>query len=231
MDFTVTTVGSNKFCVPKSSSHRPAAQAILNGKVWEEDTLALIKDELLKYSVGDIIHAGTYFGDFLPNLGRLVRSGAKIWAFEPSEENYLCAKITIMLNDLKNVNLFHAGLGAVYGVSHELVTETNDGRALGGGSYIRRHDQLDDGRKSEQTPITRIDCEVPKDRIVSIIHLDVEGYEEFALHGALDTIDRCHPLLILETPPNPCGVVWSVLKATGYKIDGTVDGNTILKCR
>ena len=36
-------------------------------------------------------------------------------------------------------------------------------------------------------------------RNVSIIQLDVEGFEQPALKGAMTTIARCRPILILET--------------------------------
>ena len=61
---------------------------------------------------GDIIHAGTYFGDFLPALSRALDPDAHLWAFEPSAENFECAQKTVALNGLGNITLMNAGLGA-----------------------------------------------------------------------------------------------------------------------
>lgn len=69
-------VAGNKhgvYCVPRSSRHRPAAQAILQSRVWEPDTLDLVGGTDRD---GDIVHAGTFFGDFLPALARSRRNGA-----------------------------------------------------------------------------------------------------------------------------------------------------------
>jgi hypothetical protein len=99
------------FCVPASSQHRPAAHAILTGRVWESETIEFITT---RCGDGDVVHAGTYFGDFLPALSKACRPDARVWAFEPNTENYRCAKITIGLNGLQNVVLTNAGLGATF---------------------------------------------------------------------------------------------------------------------
>jgi hypothetical protein len=57
---------------------------------------------------GDIVHAGPYFGEFLPALADVADN---VWAFEPKEENYRCAVITQMINQLHNVELHNAALG------------------------------------------------------------------------------------------------------------------------
>jgi hypothetical protein len=51
------------YCLPLSSLHRPAAQKILSEDVWEPDTIEFMRMN----SMGDdIVHAGTYYGDFIP---------------------------------------------------------------------------------------------------------------------------------------------------------------------
>ena len=35
---------------------------------------------------------------------------------------------------------------------------------------------------------------------VDLIHLDIEGFEDTALRGAIDTIERCKPVIISEHP-------------------------------
>jgi hypothetical protein len=72
------------YCVPLASRYRVAARKILAGEVWEPTTIEF----LMSYgSHGDIVHAGAYFGDFLPALSRSCAPGAKVWAFEPNPEN------------------------------------------------------------------------------------------------------------------------------------------------
>ena len=95
--------------MPLSSFHRPAAQKILSGDVWEAETIEFMS---VNAPEGDIVHAGSYFGDFIPALSRSRKSGAKVWVFEPNPENFRCAKITIYINELENVQLIKACLGA-----------------------------------------------------------------------------------------------------------------------
>ena len=78
--------------------------------------------------------------------------------------------------------------------------------------------------------IVSVDEVVPSDREVSIIHLDVEGFEQPALTGARGTIRRCKPIVVLKTVPDE-GWVATNLLPLGYRIAGSVDGNTIFSAR
>ncbi len=211
------------YCVPESSVHRPATQTILKGEVWEPETIACLMAHATR---GDVIHAGTYFGDFLPAVSTALRPGNILWAFEPHPENFRCATITIALNALSNVRLINAGLGASPGTL-ELKTADENGLALGGGSRIAS--ERDDPLRGTyvHVNIVRIDDVVPVDRNVSILQLDVERFEQPALAGAMQTIRRCRPVLIVEHLPAQTWVE-SELLPLGYKITGQVHANTVL---
>lgn len=216
------------YCVPSSSSHRPAARTILSGRVWEADTIGLLCEAARH---GDIVHAGTYFGDFLPPLAAACEeTGGKVWAFEPSRENYRCAEITTLLNDLSNVVLRRAALGAVVGKAR-LVTSTNDGEHLGGGSFVVGAGiEGKDAGVVEEVPVESLDGLVDAGRKIAAIHLDVEGFEQQALEGALATIERFRPLLVLESLP-PDRWMERNLCTLGYSVTGRVDGNFVLTVR
>ena len=184
------------YCVPESSRHRPATQKILSNKVHEPRTIEFIRANCRD---GDIVHAGAYFGDFLPALSTRCSDGSKIWAFEPNSENFRCAKKTLEINGIVNVELMRAGLGAERGSSRIKVTD-NKGRALGGGSRITLNLESN-SQGSEPIDIVTVDEVVGVRRSVSIVQLDVEGHEKEALMGALETIRRCRPILILEVWP------------------------------
>src|SRR4051812_13219941 len=55
------------YCMPLSSRRRIAAQEVLRGYVYEAETIDFIVKNVKD---GDIIHAGAFFGDFLPALSR-----------------------------------------------------------------------------------------------------------------------------------------------------------------
>lgn len=214
------------YCVPLSSRHSPAANRVLSGYVHEPKTIDFI---LSNCGDGDVIHAGTYFGDFLPALSKGVSPSAKIWAFEPNKEHFRCAKITLEINDIVNTNLINAGLGAKKG---ELFVQTADlnGRALGGSSKIT----LTESNLTETVHVVAIDDIVGQERSISVIHLDVEGYEKEALTGALRTIERCSPILILEVLPgsNLIESNWfsEYVLELGYRKINEVYKNSIFQC-
>ncbi len=222
-------LGANEhgaYCVPRSSAHRPVSRTILAGEVWERDSLDLVRGA---DPAGDIVHAGTFFGDFLPALARSRAGGALVWAFEPSRENFRCAQMTAMLNDLQNVVLRHAALGDSCGAAL-LATSTHAGLASGGGSHLVEDPaELDDGRNHEEVDLLAIDEVIASDRPVAVIQLDVEGHERLALEGAMLTIERCRPLIMLESPP-PQEWLAEHLEPLGYRTSESVDANVVLRC-
>jgi FkbM family methyltransferase len=212
-----------EYCVPASSTHRPAARRILAGEVWEPQTVELVRRSVGR---GDVVHAGTYFGDFLPAYSRACAAGAVVWAFEPNAENFRCAAITLKLNDLRNVHLANAALGAGRGDGTVLTVDPG-GRARGGASRVIAGTADPATPGAQPVAIVAVDDVVPADRHVSVIQFDVEGFEQPALSGALATIARCRPLLVVETPP---AGDWSArhLDPLGYRVVGTVHANTVL---
>jgi FkbM family methyltransferase len=183
------------YCVPRSSAHRPAAKAVLSGQVYEPETI-----DFMRSSCGDrdILHAGTFFGDFLPALSAAIAPRSLVWAFEPNRENYRCARVTLELNEATNVRLAHGGLGAQRQRS-SVQTADAGGKALGGASRIVRPGN--EARWREPVEIFTIDEVIPPERDLGLLQLDVEGYEQEALSGGLATIRRCMPILILESLP------------------------------
>jgi len=222
LDCRLATNEYGAYAVPRSSQHRPAAQAILAGGVWEPETVELLRRCAAD---ADVVHAGTFFGDFLPALARSREAGARVYAFEPSSENYRCAQITVLLNDLDNVVLSHAGLDVRSGHG-ELAIRSADGIALGGTSHL-----VGAGAARSQTTepvrLTSLDEAVPPDRRVGVVQLDVEGHERAALEGGLELVRRCRPLLVLESPPT---ADWfdEHLGDLRYEVVDRVCGNTVL---
>ena len=184
------------YFLPESSLHRPAAQDIMNSGVFEPDTI----DYMCAHcGVGDIVHAGTYFGDFLPALSAACAADAKIWAFEPNDENFQCAQITTLMNKLDNITLKNTGLGEKDGILY-MRTKDELGRGLGGASYIVDESDYDTALDQE-VRLAAIDTIISHERNISIIQLDVEGHEQSVLAGSMETIRRCKPILILEIIP------------------------------
>lgn len=204
------------YFLPESSLHRPAAQVVMNSAVFEPDTIDFM---CANCGDGDIVHAGAYFGDFLPALSAACAPDAKIWAFEPNNENFQCAQITTLINKLENTVLTNTGLGENDGILY-MRTKDETGRGLGGASHIVDESDYDPAFDQE-VRLAAIDTLIPHERNISIIQLDVEGHEQSVLAGSLETIRRCKPILVLEIIPG-CDLLtseWfaSNILSLGYK--------------
>ncbi|HEY1638829.1 MAG TPA: FkbM family methyltransferase [Rhizomicrobium sp.] len=210
-----------KYCVPPASEHRRAVAAILAGKVYERRTIRFMIEHC---AAGDIVHAGTYFGDFLPALSVALHPQALIWAFEPNCENFCCAKNTIEMNGLENVRLMNAGLGAKPDTMLLQVRDA-DGALRGGSSRLVR--TREPGAEHEEVRIVAVDDIIPADRAISILQLDVEDFEQEALTGALSTVRRCLPVMILENLPRDEAWFQQNILSLGYAFRGKVHANSI----
>ena len=143
-------------------------------------------------------------------------------AFEPNDESFYCAKETVRLNGLDDVELYRAALGEQTHPATLVKKEIIDGKHfdLGGGSFVHATEG------EQECHVVTIDSIVGKKTHVSVIHLDVEGHEAKALLGAMTTIERWRPVIILETVPAPAWLN-EHLAPLGYRYAGTVDRNTI----
>lgn len=109
-----------------------------------------------------------------------------VYTFEPDPENFL----TLCQNaPAKNIVKFQAAIGCLHtgvAISHERWSE-KPGTSHEGIRHV-----------SGPGPIPTLlidDLELP---VCDLIYLDIEGHEIFALHGAVETIQRCKPVIALE---------------------------------
>jgi len=210
------------YCVPTSSLARPAAQKIISGKVYEPDTINFLAATSRH---GDIVHAGAYFGDFLPALSKSLGSDFRIWAFEPNPENYRCALMTIFINDLLNVEIRNAGLGKGK-TQGTMIISDQQGVALGGGSKILSDENGCIDERTILVEIVSLDDVIPSDRQVAVIHLDVEGYELPALAGSLRIIKQWKPILIVESMPDNEWFDANII-SLGYRLEMKLHRNSV----
>jgi FkbM family methyltransferase len=182
--------GRNKYgvySIPKEISYTYTAQTILGGGVHEDTTIDYIRS-----ISGNIIHAGSGFGDFLPAL----KDCDKVWIFEPNKLMYESSQSTISLNQIDNVEIFQCAIGE-YNGECTLQHIDENGLEMGPRSEV----QFNVNRSSDVgyvVKMVKLDSIIPKDCKISLIHLDLEGYEFEALKGAKEIIERDKPIIVLE---------------------------------
>lgn len=210
LGFTHLILDGNKYFVPKYAAHRPAVKAFLNGSLYEPDTHDFVRG-FCKSFKGSIVHAGTFFGDMIPNFSRHV-SGT-IYAFEPVLENYILAKLCVSSNNLSNVILMNCALSDRLGNLY-INTSESDGRHAGGASTISGDGEI----------CTAINIDSLNIANLVLIQLDVEGHEQIVLTGARETIKKSRPVIAIEDNNNNCT---DFLENIKYVSVGRIPGLTV----
>ena len=137
----------------------------------------------------------------------------RVFTFEPTALNFLALACNSIAAPNQNIFCFNAGLGDVEGYAdcHEH-TEDN----CGADRYTPTTEPQVHTR-IQSMPLVKLDNVAMNWGKVDIIHLDIEGMEEFAIRGAAKLIARDHPVVILEQPNNN---VSRMMSESGYaKVD------------
>jgi FkbM family methyltransferase len=132
---------------------------------------------------------------------RLAQYFDSVISFEPEPVNYKCLEWNT--RDVDNLKCVNAALG----VDGFVRMDRTEGEKHNCGAFY----VVEGG----DIPVMSIDG---LDINPSLIYLDIEGSEYNALQGALDTIDRCHPVIGLECKfKRYGGDPIKMLKGLGYK--------------
>jgi FkbM family methyltransferase len=163
-----------------------------------------------------VVQAGGNAGLYPKQYSRLFQS---VITLEPDHRNFtcLCRNVTE-----ENVVKYQAAIGEVESMvsleTNPRWNETNTGALkIKGPGHIKQ--------------ITIDSLNVDPD----LIHLDIEGFEGPALLGAQSTINRCRPLIVLETNGSGDDYGWpqekidSLLASWNYKIHVSWDHDTVYK--
>jgi FkbM family methyltransferase len=127
---------------------------------------------------------------------------AKVYAIEPSPKNYYFLTKNIEANRLTNISAFQFAIATRPG---EL--PFYDTRGFRAGSFLcREHDSLaalHHGEDAIKVKTISLDEFVEGENIerVSLLKVDVEGFEHEVLVGAKEMLRRFHPITILEFNP------------------------------
>lgn len=128
------------------------------------------------------IDAGAHIG-IITRL--LAKHFSRVIAFEPHPQTFKCLQRNT--RHLPNVEIHRAALGGVKGqMGIEMAPTTNSGdRQIISGTGVK---------------VVTLDSLRLKD--VDFIKMDIQGYELFALQGAVRTLQRCRPVCLIEEALN-----------------------------
>jgi FkbM family methyltransferase len=144
-----------------------------------------------------------------------------VYTFEPDPVNFYC-----LVQNIKNTNVikFQSCLGS----EHKLVSVAIDENTVAKKGYNCGTFQVSGNGK---VPVLKID-DLALDQC-DLIHLDIEGFEGFALQGAMETIKKFKPTICLEInglgkqygwPENK---IHNLLETINYKFEITTENDQI----
>ncbi len=143
------------------------------------------RDNFLKYVKNRnlVVQAGGNCGMYARFYGNYFKN---IFTFEPQENNFSCLDLNCQGDQYHK---FNVGLGSSItkaDISH--ISKTNKRTNMGAWKITENPDG----------PINLITIDSLDLPTCDLIHLDIEGYESFALQGAEKTIKKFNPVIILE---------------------------------
>ncbi len=166
-----------------------AGDTLLSRYVEEQGRLDVAEGELgpLQRFVprgGVVVDVGACIGDHTMTYGHWVGDQGMVHAFEPNPVAYRC--LCHNMKQSERVKLYNVGLGADF---HNGVCTTLDTNH--GATYLTR---ADDGDLS----VAPLDVLTGDWARLDFMKIDVEGYEPLVLDGAVQTIKRFRPVMLIE---------------------------------
>lgn len=170
--------GAWGFYLPDGTGHGPVVELIKYFDNWVK---------LCKYR-RVVIQAGGNQGLYPKMYSKFFDT---VYTFEPDIVSY-----NILKQNINENNVIHSnkGLSSTTGTAHLLITTARNNN--GTHKIVNIEDNY---RESDTVTIETVTIDSLNLDIVDLIHLDVEGHENFVLDGAMDTISRCRPVIISET--------------------------------
>jgi FkbM family methyltransferase len=161
---------------------------------------------------GCFIDVGSSIGVHAIRMARILRGHGSVIAFEPEPRSFSILKQNIQINNLDNVTPINKGCFDKKAFLTFFVLE----RGSGGHSLIKpsiNAQKIKIGVDTLDNILSRI-----KPKKVSAIKIDVEGAESNVLKGAMKTIKKHKPKIIIEAwNENYLNKSKKVLSSLGYK--------------
>lgn len=122
---------------------------------------------------------------------------AKIYSFEPGDVTHHCLSQSIVDNKISNIELIKKG---VSNQISEGVSFFIDPNSTGGSSLVIDKNKDETQRPIEKISLTTLDAFVNEKKIKpALIKIDVEDAEEMVLEKVVETIEKYHPVFIVES--------------------------------
>ena len=202
--------------------------SIIHNKLWEEDIVYKITN-LLEDNT-DVLDVGAFIGLIslginLPNNNK----NYKIHCFECNVESFI--KLKYNTESHKNIDIYNFGLGNNFLLGNMSTSTYNNGISLIKNEYSEKYNKEieydcfkipEQNNKIEKNTFFAIirldDIRYIFKRRVSIIKVDIEGYEKNFLLGAKEFIKEHKPYIFIEIFDECKDETFKILECYNYKL-------------
>ena len=158
-------------------------QVIVAGDKWERHSFDLLAEHIVPGSV--VIEVGAHIGTHTVRMGQLAAPWGRVYAFEPQRKIYRELHHNLALNGVTNVVALRMAIGS----GETRIIEMNPATPGNeGGTGVGAGGDAAELRSLDSFGFERL----------SLLKIDVETYENEVLDGALDTIRRNRPVMLIE---------------------------------
>jgi FkbM family methyltransferase len=177
------------------------------------------------------LDVGAFVGFYTQRLSQLVGATGEVWAFEPAPETFSVLAYVVQVLSLNNVRLLNLALSDSDGQAvMEIPRYRYGGESLYDARIVstRSRPDLREIRIQRRTLDSILSRDGASRRTVRFMKLDVEFHELQTVCGAIDTIRRDHPVILMELlgtadPSNSRSKLLNMLAVQGYKVFRCVD--------
>ena len=184
------------------------------GRAWEPATKQAMAETVTHGSTA--LDIGAHIGSHTLTLARLVGPQGVVYAFEPQRKIHREMVKNLELNRIRNAVPLRFAVGNAHEIIEMTPTHDFDGR-------------MHVGRGGDAAELRTIDSFGFQN--VSFMKIDVEGFELEVLKGAVETIEKWHPAIVIEItgffhykelPPGGRKLIDDILgffEQRGYRLD------------
>ncbi len=183
-----------------------------------------------------VIDVGAHFGRYTIPFSRRVGKRGKVFAIEPVKTTFNVLKKIIHKLKRENITLFNCALSDHQHSQTIVIPVNENGIELQSCSFLTDDTEKyadKDNYHVEETAVETIDNIIGDSSLqkIKLIKCDVEGAELFVLKGAVNTIKKYSPILLLEIVAehtakynySPVNLL-QFMENLGYNIYAPVDG-------
>jgi len=172
------------------------SSVIKANSIWEPHLHKIFEKCVNSNSI--VIECGCHIGTHTVKLAKICHT---IYGFEPMPETNNILHINLGLNKIKNAIISSEGLSYEIGkTSFIWINKTNPGGSCLDNNPMGNPPNITDINQRIKVSLTTIDTlNLEK---VDFIKIDVEGYEPYVIRGAMKTIEKCKPIIVMEVWKN-----------------------------